>query len=453
MMKNREKRIIALVCCLIPFSAMNIAMFNVVLPDIIAEFRVPYGSASWVVTVFGILYAAGALMYGKLADRFGLKPLAVFGIAMFAAGSIFGFFAANFTMLIAARIAQGIGASAIPSLTMLIPVRFVREERRGRALGAVAAALAASGAAGPIAGGLIAGTFHWRALFLFSAGVLALLPFFLKWMPEEPERDGQPIDIAGAAGFIAATVAFMLAVNFLNPWLLAGSAGLAVLFVLRQQRAASPFIPPDLFRSRVYRTGLAAGFLNASVHFGILMLTPILLGEVFRLDAGRIGLMMFPGAAVSSLVGLSGGRAIDRKGVRIVLLTAVALTGTGLLLLSSLAGRAAWGIAAALVLASSGYILAQPALAKAVSASLPEGRTGIGMGVYSLGNFLSTALAGLVVTKALEAGGAAAVNPLATGGASAIYSNIFIGLFVAVLLQTFLVRRLAERAQNRLTNR
>jgi len=132
--------------------------------------------------------AAGALVYGKPADRFGLGPLAAFGVATFAAGSIFGFFAGNFATLIAARIAQGIGASAIPSLTMLIPVRFVREERRGRALGAVAAVLAASGAAGPIAGGMIAGSFHWRALFLFSAGALALLPFFLKWMPEEPER-------------------------------------------------------------------------------------------------------------------------------------------------------------------------------------------------------------------------------------------------------------------------
>lgn len=462
-MEKREKRIIALVCCLIPFSAMNIAMFNVALPDIIAEFRVPYGSASWVVTVFGILYAAGALIYGKLADRFGLKPLVAFGVAMFAAGSIFGFFAADFAMLIAARIAQGIGASAIPSLTMLIPVRFVREERRGRALGAVAAALAASGAAGPIAGGLIAGAFHWRALFLFSAGALALLPFFLKWMPEEPKRGGQPIDVAGAAGLVAAAVAFMLAVNFLSPWLLAASAGLAVLFVLRQKQAAAPFIPPDLFRSRAYRTGLAAGFLNASINFGVLMLTPILLGEVYALDAGRIGLLMFPGAALSSLVGLFGGRAIDRKGVRIVLAAAVLLTGTGLLLLSTLAGRGVWGIAAALVLTSSGYILVQPALAKAVSASLAEDRTGIGMGVYSLGNFLSTALGGLVVTKSLEAGGAAAVNPLAAGGASATHSNSFFGLFIAVLLQALLVRRLAardrtergrtERGQNRLTNR
>lgn len=295
-MEKREQRIIIFICCLISFSAMNIAMFNVARPDIAAEFRTRYDSASWVVTVFGILYAAGA------------------------------------------------------------------------------------------------------------------------------------------AAFISAAAAFMMAVNFSSPWLLVGSAALAALFVLRQQYAAAPFIPPELFRSRVYRTGLAAGFLKASVNFGILMLAPILLGEVYAQDAGRLGLLLFPGAAASSLVGLLGGRIIDRKGVRIVLLASAALTGSGLLLISTLTGRAAWGIASALVLTSSGYILAQPALAKAVSASLAEDRTGIGMSVYSLGNFLSTALGGLAVTKALEAGGATAVNPLSPGGATAIYSNIFIGLFIAASL-------------------
>lgn len=204
-----------------------------------------------------------------------------------------------------------------------------------------------------------------------------------------------------------------LAINLLNVSLLAASAGLAILFVLRQKRTANPFIPPELFRSRAYRTGLAAGFLNASVNFGVLLLTPILLGEVFRLDAGRIGLLMFPGAAASSLAGLYGGRMIDRKGASVVLLAAAALTGSGLLFLSSLAGRAAWGIASALAFTCSGYILAQPALAKAVSVTLAEGRTGIGMGVYSLSNFMSTALAGIAVTKALEAGGGVAFNPLA----------------------------------------
>jgi Arabinose efflux permease len=452
-MEKQEKRIISLICCMIPFSAMNIVMFNVALPDIIADFQVPYGSASWIVTVFGILYAVGALTCGKLADRFGLKKVAVFGTAMFAAGSMVGFFAPNLSMLIAARIVQGIGASAIPSLTMLIPVRFVPEERRGRALGAVAATLAMSGAMGPIAGGLIIGMFHWRVLFLFSIGVLALLPLFWKWVPDEPERQKQTIDISGAASLIGAVVCFMLAVNFLNPWLLAASAALAVLFLYRQIIAASPFIPPDLFRSRVYRTGLLAGFFNASVNFGVMLITPLMLSRIYQMDADRIGLLMFPGAAVSSLIGFYGGRVIDGKGIRVVMLTAVALTGSGLLLISSLAGRPAWAIAAALVLTNSGYILMQPALAKRVSGALAEGRTGIGMGVYSLGNFLSTAISGLLVTKALEVTGAAIMNPFAVQGDSALFSNVYFFIFIVVVFQMFLVFRLAEGRQNRLTNR
>ena len=439
---NNERRTVLLVCCLIPFSAMNIAMFNVALPDIVADFQVRFGAASWVVTVFGILYAVGALVYGKLADRIGIRRLAVFGIAVFALGSIAGLFAFRFGMLMAGRILQGIGASAIPSLSMLVPVRFVHTDRRGRAMGMVAATLALSGALGPVVGGWIVGTFHWRYLFLFSLGALAVLPFLLRWMPDDRQPNPQPIDSIGAATFIAAVVGVMLAVTLFSPWpLLAGLCVLPV-FWLRQQRAAAPFIPLNLLRSGPYRHGLGMGALNAAMNFGVMLLTPILLREVYGLDADRIGLLLFPGAVVSSAIGYFGGKIIDQRGSRAVLTMGVMSTGAGLMLLSSLSGYPVWGIALCLVLTNAGYMLMQPALAKWVSGTLAKGETGIGMGVYSLNNFLSTAMTGAVAAKALEHVGPVAVNPLAVSGMSGVYSNVYFGFFVLALLQGGLVYRM-----------
>jgi len=272
--------------------------------------------------------------------------------------------------------------------------------------------------------------------------VSAVLPFLCKWMPDERRIKPQTIDVLGAATLIAAVVGVMLAVTFFNLWLLIAGLCFLPVFFLRQKQAAAPFIPLDLFQSRPYRRGLWMGAFNAAMNFGVMLITPNLLRQVYGLDADRIGLLMFPGAVASSLLGYFGGKVIDKKSGQSVMMTAVTLTGAGLLLLSSLSGYPVWGIATGLILTNSGYILMQPALAKWVSGTLAEGQTGIGMGVYSLNNFLSTALTGAAAAKALEHLGPVAVNPFAVPGISGVYSNVYFGFFVLALVQAYWVHRM-----------
>lgn len=267
-------------------------------------------------------------------------------------------------------------------------------------------------------------------------------------MPEEPQKKPQTIDYFGAATFIAAAVGLMLAVTFFNVWLLIACLCFLSAFLLRQKQAAAPFIPLNLFRNRPYRRGLFMGAFNASINFGVMMTTPILLRHVYELDAGYIGWLLFPGALVSSLLGYFGGKMMDKKDSGWVLKTAVALTGTGLLLISSWSGHFVAGIAVCLILTNSGYMMMQPALAKWVSGTLAEGQTGIGMGVYSLNNFMSTSLIGAAAAKALEHVGPVAVNPFAAPGMAGVYSNVYFGFFILALVQAFLVYRM-RRARHR----
>lgn len=85
----QENRIIRLLCFIVPFAVMNGVMLNIALPNIAIEFRITPSAASCVVTVSGILSALGAVIYGKLADHFGIKNLATFGVLMFSIGSIY----------------------------------------------------------------------------------------------------------------------------------------------------------------------------------------------------------------------------------------------------------------------------------------------------------------------------------------------------------------------------
>ena len=242
---RRETMIVRLLCCALPFSVLNVTMFNVAIPDLARAFDVSPASMGWTVTGFAVFYSIGSLMYGKLADRYEVRKLFAFGTAVFGLGSLLGLAADTFPMLLVARMVQAVGASCFPAMATLVPARFVPEERRGKALGTVAATLSVSGGVGPLVGGWIVEWLHWKALFLVSLGVWGVVPFLVKWLPREREEGGLKANVgrpdAAGAGLIGAgTACLMLAVTRADWRLLAGAAVLLGLFLLRQRAAVSP---------------------------------------------------------------------------------------------------------------------------------------------------------------------------------------------------------------------
>jgi DHA2 family metal-tetracycline-proton antiporter-like MFS transporter len=340
-----------------------------------------------------------------------------------------------------ARLLQGVGAAMIPTLSMLIPVRFVAAERRGRALGMVAATLSFSAAIGPIVSGLIVGSFQWRFLFLFCLGAFFAFPFVQKWLPDENLKNSEPVDGLGAGFFVATIVSLMVSVTLWHVGWLAASLFCLILFVIRQKRSAAPFIPIHLLCQRSYRHGLYMGSLNAGVNFGVMILIPLLFSQVYGLNASWIGFLLFPAAICASVLGYFGGKWIDKRGNPFVLTVAVVLLCSGLLLLSTFSGHSVWGISVCLMIFNAGYILMQPALANWVSGTLSPEHTGVGMGVYSFNNFLSTAISGALVTRLVDMVSSVLINPFATSGSSTIYSNLFMGLLLLALINMGLVLR------------
>jgi DHA2 family metal-tetracycline-proton antiporter-like MFS transporter len=130
--QHRDKLILVLAFALI-ISVMNSTMFNMAIPTITKEFLLQPSQAGWIVTGYIIVYAIGSVMYGKLADSYKLKNLITVGLVFFAVGSIIGFTAASFKMIVAGRILQAMGASVMPATSMIIPTRYftIEEEHLG----------------------------------------------------------------------------------------------------------------------------------------------------------------------------------------------------------------------------------------------------------------------------------------------------------------------------------
>ncbi len=439
---NKEKqgidRLVTVLVFALVISVMNSTMFNMAIPSITREFNLLPTEAGWIVTAYIIIYAIGSVIYGKLADKYMLKTLLTFGLCTFAAGSILGFAASSFPLLVAGRCLQAMGASVMPTVSMIIPTRYFNSENRGRVLGLTSAGMALGTAIGPIVAGCVTSFFNWHYLFIVSLLSLVTLPFFRKYLQEEQQQRYGKIDMVGAA-FLAGTLAFLLlAITQSSIWYAALCGLFFMLFLWRIQSARDPFVQLSLFKNKQFSLGIIISGLCSGIGFGIPYLTPLLLQDVNGLSPILSGLYMFPSALLAASLGRSGGKLADLKGNHV--LTYIALLGffVGYSILSIVAGLSPYIIMFVLMFACIGQTFMQIALSNTVSGTLVKADVGVGMGILMMTNFISGALFTTLMSKALEKGSfSVQLNPLLQAQDSLNYSNIYTVLTVLIIIVTF----------------
>lgn len=432
---NPRGLLIAL-CSVLMFSVMNGTMFNIAVPDIARAYDLQPSEVSWVMTGYIMVYALGALMYGKLADFFPYKTLITIGLSIFSIGSIIGFLSVNYSMVLVARVIQAMGGSMIPALVFVAPIRYF-PDRRGKVLGIISSVMAFASGIGPIAGGFIAGSFSWRFLFLTSAFIIITLPFLRRNLPDESVRKGY-VDLLGALLVGIGVASLLIGITLSNGYSLIISAFFFALLIWRTKTISNPFVPPHLFKNRKYRTTIITSFLTITCLFGLMFVIPIMLRDVYGLSTLHIGFVLFPGAMSAALVGQKGGTLVDLRGSKYVLYLAMGLLCTGFIALSSVTGVAVWIISMMSIIAYMSFPLVQASSAELLTSLLDKKETGVGMGVFNLMNFLSGAISATIIGKVLDLySPQRPINPLGVTGDSAIYSNIFFAFSMIIIMAFF----------------
>ena len=115
--------ILAIVCVALFFAVFEASAISVVLPDIAGDLSVDTGQLSWLMTGFLLIYGIAIPFYGRLADRYGARPLFLIGVAVFSLGSLLSALAPGYSFLLAARVIQAIGGAAVPGLGMTLASR------------------------------------------------------------------------------------------------------------------------------------------------------------------------------------------------------------------------------------------------------------------------------------------------------------------------------------------
>ncbi|MFI6172605.1 MDR family MFS transporter [Nocardia sp. NPDC051052] len=239
----------------------------------------------WLFSIYLLAQAVTVPIYGKLADTVGRKPVLMFGIAVFALGSLLCGLATSMLGLIIFRAVQGIGAGAIQPMTMTIASDLYTLTERAKVQGYLASVWAMSSVAGPLLGGVFADYLSWRWIFLINLPLSAVAAWMLlRKFTESAPRRKQKVDYLGAALLTVGAGALILGLlEGGQAWawnspagigIFVGGAVLLVLFGLVERRAENPILPLWVFTRRVIIASSLVSVLVGTILIGLTSYVP-----------------------------------------------------------------------------------------------------------------------------------------------------------------------------------
>src|SRR5580692_3221652 len=156
--------------------SLDTTILNTAVPTIARALQVAPLSMKAVLSSYTLSLAVFIPISGWTANRFGTRRVFSSAIGVFTLGSLLCGLSANIHLLVACRVFQGMGGALMLPVGRLTMVRTFPKSELIRAMSFVAIPGLVGPMLGPLAGGLIVGYFHWRAIFFLNipVGLLGL---------------------------------------------------------------------------------------------------------------------------------------------------------------------------------------------------------------------------------------------------------------------------------------
>jgi EmrB/QacA subfamily drug resistance transporter len=406
---------------------LDATIVNVALPSIQHDLHFDQGSLTWVMNGYLITFGGFLLLAGRLGDLVGRKRVFLTGLLMFVAASVLCGVAASQTMLIVARLIQGIGGAVASSVILAIIVtEFPARAEQARAMGVYAFVSAGGGSIGLLAGGVLTQSLDWHWIFFVNVPI-GLIAFALgSVLIAENEGIGLDggVDVLGSILITLATMIGAFAIVKSTDYgltsartLAAGTASLALLagFLALEARLANPVMPLRILRLRMLMgSSLVRGALVTGM-FSAFFLGSLYLERVLGYDAIQTGLAFMPLTFCIGAMSMGpAARAMERFGSLQTLLAGLAGIIAGLLLLSTQGTHAGYapGLLFAFLLLGLGAGLSFLPLLTIGMSDAPARDAGLASGIVNV----SVQLFGAIGLAALGTIATDRAKSLSTGG-------------------------------------
>jgi EmrB/QacA subfamily drug resistance transporter len=431
--RRRRGAVLRVMCLALMMVVAAVASLNMALPDIARSTGATQTQLQWIVDAYALAFAALLLPAGAIGDRLGRKPVLVFGLLVYGSASFAAIFLHTPGILIALRVAMGIGAAFVMPVTLSVITTIFPPEERGKAVGTWVGVAAGGGVLGLVTSGLLLEWLTWPSIFVLNvvlatlalAGTLAIVPATRELRPPRLDPVGTLISVSALAALVygiteAPTRGWGDSVSLAT--LIAGGVGIA-LFVVWELRRDEPMLDPRNF----LRRGFGAGSLSVSVQFfaafGFLFLALPYLQLVMGFSPLRAAGALIPMAFVVIPLSRVAPAVAARFGVRVTSAVGLSLMATGFLILTTLdVGSGYARFLAGLLPFAAGMALAGAPATTAIVASLPREKQGVASAVNDvsreLGGALGIAVLGSLMNTAYRSTIAAATTDLPTNVAA-----------------------------------
>lgn len=276
---------------LVALGPISMALYTPAMPTLVAAFGTTMGAVKATLTLYFAGFALAQLVCGPLSDAYGRRPVLIGFLALYVVASVGAALAPTVEVLMAMRLAQGVGAATGVAISRAIVRDGFTGRQSARIMNTIGIWLALGPALSPSIGGLLLAVANWHAVFVAMIVYGAVLLALIAWKLPETNAAPDPARIR-PAGLLRAYGTLLRDRRFLVPSAVIGltvgglyALGTMLPFVLIDRVGLSP-------------TAFGAGMLFQSGSFIVGGIATKLLMR--RVDAGRL---VTPGVVLCALGG------------------------------------------------------------------------------------------------------------------------------------------------------
>jgi EmrB/QacA subfamily drug resistance transporter len=393
----------------IAYSVLSSAVIPA-LSTIRVELHASETGVTWLLTGFLLSASVGTAIIGKLGDMYGKKRLLVWTLLILTAGTLLAALSTSLTVLIVARIIQGVAGGIFPLSYSIARDEFPPDRVAG-SIGLMSAILGVGGGFGLVLGGLIAEHLSWHWLFWIPLVAMVLAAFCTwRFIPESKVRSPGTINWLAASLLTVGMSCLLIGIAQTTAWGWAGPATLALLgvgaltcaaWITVELRSSNPLIDMAMMRVRgVWTVNLAAFLVGAGLYAWFLLLPqfaqlPTSTGFGYGASVVVAGLYLLPCAVGMGVLGSVAGRVERRFSSRSALIAGAVVSAVACGWLA-FASQHPYDLLISSTLLGIGIGLAFAALGNLIVQAVPANQTGAASGMNTVLRTLGGAVGGQI---------------------------------------------------------
>jgi DHA2 family multidrug resistance protein-like MFS transporter len=405
------------------------AIANVALPTIAQQLGASAATAVWVINAYQLTITILLIPLAALGDRLGYRRVYIPGLVIFTIGSIGCALSGTLSLLIAARVFQGIGAACIMSMNAALVRATYPSKMLGRGIGYNALVLSMSAAAGPTLAAIILSVANWPWLFSINLPIgIAAVVVGCRALPHARGRN-HDFDWVSAilSGVMMGALVFgaeylARAGTMAGLVCIAAGLGAGAALVWREWGVPNPMVPLDLLKIRIFSMSIATSTVSFAAQMLAYVTLPFLFEGVMGKSVFATGLLITPWPIALGITAPIAGRLADRYRAGLLGGIGLGIFAAGLFLLSRLGTDAAtFDIVWRMAICGLGFGLFQSPNNRTIVGSAPVERSGAAGGMLATARLLGQTsgavaaavgfhLYGISIGPSLLAGAAAAAG-------------------------------------------